>query len=57
MPNLAAALKYVPKNNFSIYKDHMLSKTKLLRYDDLVDYNGRDILVSLPSKTTVYDIR
>jgi len=27
------------------------------RYDDLVDYNGRDIVVSLPSKTTVYDIR
>ena len=26
------------------------------RYDDLVDYNGRDIIISLPFKTTVYDI-
>ena len=26
------------------------------RYDDLVDYNGRDILIALPFKTTVYDI-
>lgn len=27
------------------------------RYDDLVDYSGRDILISLPHKTTVYDIK
>jgi len=26
------------------------------RYDDLVDYNGRDIIIALPFKTTVYDI-
>ena len=26
------------------------------RYDDLVDYNGRDILIILPGQTTMYDI-
>lgn len=26
------------------------------RYDDLVDYNGRDILIVLPGQTTMYDI-
>ena len=26
------------------------------RYDDLVDYNGRDIIIALPFKKTVYEI-
>ena len=26
------------------------------RYDDLVDYNGRDIIIVLPGPTTMYDI-
>lgn len=26
------------------------------RYDDLVDYNGRDIIIVLPTSTTMYDI-
>ena len=26
------------------------------RYDDLRDYDGRDVKITLPGKTTVYDI-
>ena len=34
-----------------------LVKVKIsFRYDDLVDYNGRDVIIVLPGQTTMYDI-